>query len=359
MARKAELPGAVLGLAAAALFGLSTPLSKKLLAGIEPVMLAGLLYTGGGTGLWLASRWAAAGSRSASKPGPVEAPLRGGDWWVLAAITFCGGMLGPVLMLFGLSRLSGSAGALLLNLEAPFTIALAVLLFHEHLGRAAAWGGALICAGAALLSWAPGPVKADIGGVTAIAGACLLWGLDNNLTQKLTARDPSQVVRWKALGAGFLLLAGSAARGTPLPPLPLLLGALGLGSVAYGLSILLDALALRRIGAAREAAYFAAAPFVGALASLPLLDEAPRPSMLLAAVPMAAGVWLLVREKHSHRHAHPVLEHEHAHTHDAHHDHSHAGAVTPGEVHSHAHRHELLEHEHPHLSDAHHRHPHR
>jgi len=281
------------------------------------------------------------------------------DGPLLAGVIVTGGMLGPVLMLEGLARMSAVAASLLLNLEGPFTILLALAVFGEHLGRRGVAAAACTLGGAALLGLAPGELRGDWVGVACLAGACLSWALDNNLTQRLSLKDPVAVVRLKALGAGGCMLGLALLRSPQLPPGALLAGALALGAASYGLSILLDMYALRLLGAAREAALFATAPFVGALAALPLLGERLRAVDVAAGALMAVGVVLLLRERHGHLHTHAPLEHEHLHVHDAHHQHPHEGSEPgPGVPHSHPHRHVALTHDHPHVSDLHHRHRH-
>lgn len=343
--------GAGFGLAAAALFGLSAPLAKLLLHEIGPVLLAGLLYLGAALGLW---------TQRALRPHTKEAGLTPRDGWRLGLLVLAGGIAGPVLMLLGLGRVTALTGSLLLNLEAPLTLLLAVLLFREHLGRHAALAAGLIVTGALLLKLDAGGLGADAPGVMLLAGACGCWALDNNLTQQLSLKDPFAIVRVKTLVAGVVNVALGLVieSGPPLPAPAAIAGALLLGSVSYGLSVVLDAYALRLVGAAREAAYFATAPFVGALASIVLLGDALRALDALAMLVMALGVAFLLRERHAHLHAHDALEHEHLHAHDDHHQHRHADGDPPGEPHSHLHRHAPLVHDHPHLPDAHHRHRH-
>jgi drug/metabolite transporter (DMT)-like permease len=338
--------GAIYGLLGAALFGASTPIAKLLLGSTGPVVLAGLLYLGGGAAVSVAAAFRQA----------PEARLRGKDWPLMAGVVLAGGFAGPALMMWGLTRVSALASALLLNLEAPFTLLLALTLFREHLGLRALGAAAAIVLGGALLGVRPGELHADPLGVAALAGACACWGLDNNLTQRLSVRDPLAIVRVKALAAGMCNLALGWAVGQRLPGGGALAGALALGAVSFGASIVLDVLALRHLGAAREAALFATAPFAGALLAIPLVGERPTAVDFSAMALLAIGVAALTREKHSHRHSHEPLEHEHLHIHDAHHQHPHQGPVT--EPHSHLHRHGALTHEHPHASDAHHRHSH-
>ncbi len=208
--RSSRARGALFGLSAAALFGVSAPLSKLLLGQMPPQMLAALLYLGAGFGLLLFR-----GRRQTQG----EAPLRKADWPYAAAIAISGGMIAPVLMLHGLRQVSGVAGSLLLNLEAPFTIAIAVLFFREHLARREAIAAAIILLGGATLTLErDAPSEATLVGVLLIAAACACWAIDNNLTQKLTLKDPKALVRIKTLSAGSMNLAIALILGQKLPP---------------------------------------------------------------------------------------------------------------------------------------------
>ncbi|WP_224364628.1 DMT family transporter [Hyalangium versicolor] len=350
-----SVKGAVMGLSAAALFGLSAPMAKLLLPSSTPLVLASLLYLGGGLGLTcleaLRRMSPTGGSQREARLGSKDVPL-------LLGVILCGGILGPVLMLTGLARLTGVTASLMLNLEGPFTILLALLVFGEHLGRAGALSAVSIMTGAMVLGLQEGELRGDVLGVLALAGACLSWAVDNNLTQRLSLKDPLSLVRIKALGSGACTLVLAWLTGQPFPSPRVLAATLVLGFASYGLSIVLDAYALRLLGAAREAAYFATAPFVGALAAVPLLGERLRPLDLLAGALMAVGVVLLLRERHGHTHTHEALTHEHLHVHDAHHEHAHPLGTDTTEPHSHPHQHAPITHDHPHVSDLHHRHKH-
>ncbi len=349
--RSQRVSGALLGLGAATLFGLSAPFSKWLMGQINPVLLAGLLYLGAAIGLWL---------YRIARPATAEAPLTPADKPSLIGVVLLGGVLAPVLMLLGLQRVTALAGSLLLNLEAPFTVVvIAVAFFREHVGRYAGAAGLCILVGALVLKMEPGAVGADTLGVLLLASACLCWGIDNNLTQRLSLRDPFAIVRVKALVAGVVNSSlGLVVMHGRLPDMAYVVAALVLGSLSYGVSIVLDAYALRLVGAAREAAYFATAPFVGALVSIAVFGNTVRWFDILALSSMALGVLLLLRERHAHVHQHEEMEHEHLHRHDEHHQHAHGDGDPPGEPHSHFHRHVALTHDHPHLPDLHHRHEH-
>jgi drug/metabolite transporter (DMT)-like permease len=266
----------------------------------------------------------------------------------------------PVLMLFGLDRVTALSGSLLLNLEAPFTVLLAVAFCSVSTsGGTPPWPRCSSSPAPVVLKLESGALGADTAGVLLLAAACLCWALDNNLTQRLTLRDPFAIVRVKTLIAGCTnVTLGLVVVGGACPDVRYLVGAMLLGSVSYGLSVVLDAYALRFIGAAREAAYFATAPFVGALLSVVILGDRVRWGTLLAVLSMLLGVVLLLRERHAHLHTHEPLEHEHLHEHDEHHQHQHAPDDPAGSPHSHRHRHDVLAHDHAHVPEAHHRHRH-
>jgi drug/metabolite transporter (DMT)-like permease len=344
--------GVLLGLVAAVSFGVSAPLSKRLLDDVSPQLLAGLLYLGALFGL-LALRPLRARSAFGQ-----EARLQRADVPRLAGVVVAGGIVAPVLLLLGLERTTGSAGSLLLNLEGPFTAIVAIVWFREHLSRHALGGTLLIFAAAIALSWSVPGTTRDLTGALLIAGACALWAVDNNLTQGLTLRDPISVVTVKATAASVVNVSLAFAIGAHVPAAGAIAGALAVGAIAYGLSIGLDAYALRLLGAARESAIFATAPFVGAAVAVPLLDETLGWRAGSAAIVMAAGVVLMLTERHSHVHEHEPMVHDHVHRHDEHHQHEHEAGVNPSEPHSHPHRHAHLVHAHAHVSDVHHRHSH-
>jgi drug/metabolite transporter (DMT)-like permease len=346
--------GGICGLAAAALFGISPPLAKLLLPESGPLLIAGLLYLGAGLGLLTFERLFYRGSGASRR----ETQVKPSDRWLLAGMIFTGGIAGPALMLWGLQRVTGVLGSLLLNLEAPFTILLALLLFREHLGRREAAGALLIILAAGLLHYKPENLRPDAWGFLALVGACFSWALDNNLSQRLSLRDPIIVTRIKALSAGICTTSLAVIVGERIPQPIVVMATLALGLLSYGVSLVLDMQALRLLGAAREAAFFAAAPFIGALAAVPILGERWGVSELLATAFMLVGLMFLLRAHHSHLHLHEDVDHDHAHVHADHHEHEHEGESVMEEPHAHRHRHVPLMHDHPHVSELHHRHEH-
>ncbi len=337
-------PGVPSALGAALLFGAGTPLAKSLLDAVSPWLLAGLLYLGSGIGLTL--------YRYLIHSPAVRLPRDEVPWFGGAILA--GGIVGPVLLMIGLTSMPASGASLLLNAEGVFTALLAWFAFKENFDRRIALGMGAIVAGAVVLSW-PGEARfAGIWPALAVLGACFAWGIDNNLTRRISLTDATWIASVKGLVSGAVNLILAFSLGASIPALPALASAMVVGLLAYGLSLALFVVGLRHLGTARTGAYFSVAPFFGASLAL-LMGESVTMQLLLAGILMALGTWLHLTEQHDHEHAHEALQHDHEHTHDEHHQHEHDVPVTKGTRHHHMHWHQPLIHKHPHFPDAHHR----
>ena len=343
----------VYALLSAALFGASTPLAKLLLGEVPPLLLAAILYLGSGIGLlgWIAAR-------RAFSAGPSPAGLSPADYPWLGAAIVSGGVVAPLLLVFGLIRTDGSTASLLLNLEAVLTAVIAWVAFRENVDRRVFLGMMSIVAGGVLLAWQEVPKAGSLIGPALIGGACLAWALDNNLTRRVSGGDAASIACLKGLVAGSVNMALAVELGVRLPSAPVVAAAGAVGFLGYGVSLVLFIVALRNLGTARTGAYFSVAPFFGAVLALLVLGEETTMLFWVAAVLMALGVRLHLTERHEHKHVHEPLEHSHPHAHDEHHQHEHEGGWDGREPHAHAHRHARLVHSHPHYPDLHHRHDH-
>jgi drug/metabolite transporter (DMT)-like permease len=342
-------PGVSSALGAALLFGIGTPFAKLLLGPVDPWLSAGLLYLGSGLGLALVQVWR---QRSKGHTGHLSHAETG---WLAGAI-LTGGVVAPVLLMWGLSRMPASSAALLLNAEGTLTALLAWFVFRESFDRRIAIGMALIVLGSIVLTWSSDASFNSMFPMLAVLGACLGWAIDNNLTRKVALADATFIAMIKGLAAGTVNITLAWLLGATQPPPSILLAAGAIGFLSYGLSLVLFVVALRHLGTARTGAYFSIAPFVGAVVAIPLLGESLSIQFGVAALLMAAGVWLHLTEQHEHWHTHEELEHEHEHIHDDHHQHAHSPPIIG--AHTHKHRHEALTHSHPHYPDVHHRHDH-
>ena len=340
-------PGVPAALGAALLFGTGTPLAKWLLDAVSPWLLAGLLYLGAGLGLTV--------YRQLTRAPAIKLPRNEIPW--LAGAIFSGGIVAPVLLMIGLAGIPASGASLLLNAEGVFTALLAWFAFKENFDRRIALGMAAIVAGAAVLSW-PGEARfAGLWPTLMVLAACLAWGVDNNLTRRISLADATWIASVKGLVSGAVNLSLAFALGATLPALPKLAGAMLVGLLAYGVSLALFVVGLRHLGTARTAAYFSVAPFFGAALAV-LMGEPLTMTLLVAGTLMALGTWLHLTEHHAHGHTHAEMKHDHEHVHDEHHQHVHTAPVGAGTPHRHWHEHHPLTHSHAHFPDAHHRHEH-
>jgi drug/metabolite transporter (DMT)-like permease len=275
--------GVFCALLAAVLFGASAPFAKSLLGNASPQGLAGLLYLGSGVGLTLVR--ATGVYRS-----PIALKKKDLPW--LAAAVLAGGAVAPVLLMEGLQRTPASVASLLLNLEVVFTAMLAWVLFGERFSGRVAIGLSAVVAGGILLGWEGSAQSTEFLGATFVALACLAWGLDNNLTQRISQADPVQITMIKGLAAGTVNTVLALGLHSVWPSRTNMLLAAGLGFLGYGVSLALFVMALRRIGTTRTIASFGIAPFVGTVIGVVVFGEPLTMLLVGAGVLMAAGVWI-------------------------------------------------------------------
>ena len=342
-----HLSGITAALTAAVLFGVGTPLAKVLLGSVSPWLLAGLLYLGSGTGLFL--------YRQLKRSPKIQLPAHEVKWFVGAVLL--GGVLAPVLLMWGLTHRPAANASLLLNAEAVFTALLAWFVFKEQFDARIFAGMVFIVVGAVVLSWSNEVGWVHLLPSLAILGACLAWALDNNFTRKVSLTDATWLAMSKGAVAGVVNLSLAFVLGAQIPAASSIVWAMMVGFLAYGLSLVLFVVALRHLGAARTGAYFSIAPFVGALMAL-LMGEPLTIQLGIATLLMAIGIGLHLTEYHVHPHEHSEMTHEHEHTHDAHHQHEHEAPVDAGIRHTHRHVHHALRHTHAHFPDMHHLHDH-
>jgi drug/metabolite transporter (DMT)-like permease len=347
---KALLRGPVAALLSAALFGLSPVFCKLLLGDMSPALLAGLLYLGSGLGLSGVIAYQRSGFlRELTKLTPLH--RRKLLWAVLA-----GGVIAPLCLTYGIKYGSAAEVTLLLNMETVATTLIAWLIFKEQVSKQVWIGKILIILAAVLVLLRPdGHLAFSRSGVLVLL-ACLFWGIDNNLTRDVDELPATILAAVKGYGAGLftilLALLFTPAITTPLQ----IAGALLIGALSYGVSLVLFVEALRRLGSARTSTFFAVGPFIGTAFAVFILGERLSLPFLLAAGLMLAGVAILYGEQHGHLHSHPATAHSHRHDHDDHHQHDH-GADDDLAA-DHYHEHASLTHRHVHWPDIHHRHSH-
>lgn len=332
-------------LLAALFFGASAPISKLLLGNAPPVLMAAFLYLGSGTGISLIKLYQRLTSNQ------KEAGIKRLDVRWLAGAILSGGILAPIILMISLKNTPASTASLLLNFEGVATTLIALFFFHESISRRALAAICAITLASILLSTNFGSNWGMSLGAFGVLLACILWGLDNNLTRNISAKDPLTIVAWKGLVAGTFSLILGLLLGQQLPALSTIMSILLLGFISYGLSTMLFIYSMRGLGAARTSALYGTAPLAGVLLSILIFKDPITFLFAVAAVLMVAGALLLANEEHAHFHIHMPVVHEHRHSHDEFHVHDHTELA-----HSHEHEHPRTEHEHGHMPDIHHRH---
>jgi drug/metabolite transporter (DMT)-like permease len=343
--------GQSLAILSAALFGVSPVLCKLVIGEMSPVLLAGLLYLGSGIGLQILLLFQGKKSVEELRKLPPSRRL------ALVGSVISGGIVAPLFLAYGVKLGTASEVSLLLNFETVATTLIAWMVFKEHVGFGV-WGGkAFILLGSFLVILkSEGAFAFSVAGLLIVL-ACVFWGIDNNLTRDIEEMPATVLASIKGLCAGAFNVVLALIFFTGSVTVPQVTGALLVGAISYGLSLVCFIESLRRIGSARTSTCFAVGPFIGTFLAVIVLGERPPMMFWFAALCMVAGILFLYREMHGHLHTHSMLSHSHSHTHDEHHQHEHADTGKP-EQHEHYHVHEPVTHSHVHWPDIHHRHQH-
>ncbi len=338
-------------LLAAALYGISSPISKLLLSEVSPTLLASLLYLGAGTGMVLLRL----GGRMEHRKNKEAAITKKEIPYVLGMILL--DIAAPILLMLGLYYSDPVSVSLLNNFEIVATALVALVVFKEVVGKRLWLAIVLITAACIILTLEDVRQLTLTPGSILVLLACVCWGFENNCTKMLSMKDPNQIVIIKGFGSGLGALCIAFLMRQLDGTLLYLFLTMLLGFVSYGLSIYCYIKAQRVLGASRTSAYYAAAPFIGVVVSWIIFREEITLRFLFSLGFMLAGAWLAATEMHVHKHIHEMVTHDHKHNHkDGHHNHIHEPEFM-GE-HSHVHTHAAVAHEHPHTPDIHHTHTH-
>jgi len=336
---------------AAALFGISSPISKLLLEKIPPMLMAALLYLGAGIGMLFMSliKRAKGRTQKEAKMSKKELPF------TIAMILL--DIAAPIFLMIGLTTTTASNASLLNNFEIVTTSIIALFIFKEAIGKRLWIAISFITASSVMLSVAEfSSFSFSIGSIFVLL-ACICWGFENNCTRMMSLKDPMQIVVVKGFGSGVGALVIAFLTKEYASDIGYIVIALILGFFAYGLSIFFYVTAQRELGAARTSAYYAIAPFIGVSLSLLIYKETISLNFIIAMILMILGAYYAAVEKHLHKHIHQSIRHEHRHDHnEGHHNHTHEDFEN-GE-HSHEHTHEVVQHVHKHTPDMHHAHNH-
>ncbi len=355
--RRRAFEGVALSLAAAAAFGVLAPAAKGAVAQVGPVRGAGLAYLAAGV-----VALAALALRSVVSDQHPGGPIGRNGALRLSAMILFGGVAGPALFFAGVARVAAHHAAVVQHLEFVLTAGAAMAVLGERLGRRGLAG--LLLVGCGLLVFAvhgagtEGPDRFAWSGLLLIAAACIAWAVDNTLARGASDLDPLAVVAVKGLGAGAILTGATLGGRWPGDARAWGLVLLA-GGVGVGVSLILELLAVRRIGAALNAGLFATGPAFGFVWGVIALGERSAAWTWAALGLCVVGAVALATDRHRHHHVHGVIDHAHHHDHgDGHHAHRHEPGIEAEVEHAHAHRHEAVGHEHPHVHDEHHRHRH-
>ncbi|HOD92259.1 MAG TPA: DMT family transporter [Clostridia bacterium] len=285
--RSKKIESIIYAILAAVFYAISMPLSKLLLEKISPTYMASFLYFGAGIGVGIiyvirTIRHRDTGEKL-SKP---DLP------YVLGMIIL--DIAAPILLMIGLKTVTSSNASLLNNFEIAATSLIALFVFKETISKRLWAALLLITISSMLLSIEDISSFTFSYGSIYILSAAICWGLENNFTRKISSKDIYQIVVIKGIFSGLGSLIVALILKQNLPNFQYIAYALILGIVAYGLSIFFYVKAQHELGAAKTSAFYAIAPFIGALLSFIILRESITKFYILALSIMIAGSVLVV-----------------------------------------------------------------
>ena len=272
---------------AAALYAINAPISKLLLTEIPSTMMAGLLYLGAGTGMYLLGKI----NRNAE-----EQPLTKKEFPYTVAMVVLD-IAAPIFLMIGLTRCSAANASLLNNFEIVATSLIALFFFKEAISKKLWLAIILVTISSILLSIEDMSSLQFSWGSLFVLLACICWGFENNCTRMLSSKNPAQIVIIKGFGSGIGALVLSFMIRERFFQMGYILLALLLGFVAYGLSIYFYIYAQRDLGAAKTSTYYAVSPFIGAGLSLVIFSEIPSIIFVIALAIMAIGTYFASTEE--------------------------------------------------------------
>lgn len=253
--------------------------------------MAGFLYVGAGVGMGVIAL-----ARKATNMKNTEATFSRSDIpYIIAMILL--DIAAPICLMFGLSSTSAASASLLNNFEIVATALIALLVFKERISLRLWFGILFITLSCAILSFDDWSGLQFSFGSLFVLIACVLWGVENNCTRKISSKDPLQIVLLKGIFSGIGSIAVGFVIGEQITVVWSVFAVLGVGFVAYGLSIFFYVYAQRTLGAARTSAYYAIAPFIGTALSLVIFREIPHYTYFIALVLMLVGAWLSSRDE--------------------------------------------------------------
>ena len=284
--KKSTTTGILLAILAAALYAINSPFSKLLLDFMPSTLMAGFLYIGAGGGMGVIAL-----IRKARKTERTEESITKADLpYTVAMIVL--DIAAPIFLLLGLSYTTAANASLLNNFEIVATAIIALLIFKERISPRLGFGILFVTASCVLLSFEDvSSLKFSVGSLFILL-ACLCWGIENNCTRKLSSKDPLKIVLLKGIFSGLGSVIIGLCIGERITVFWSVFAVLGVGFVAYGLSIFFYVYAQRMLGAARTSAYYAIAPFIGTLLSLIIFRDFPHYTYFIALSLMVVGAWL-------------------------------------------------------------------
>lgn len=272
------------------MYAVNIPLSKLILQYAAPTITAAFLYLGAGLGLLL---WGSL--EKLLRPKAKQARLTKKELPYTVAMVVLD-IIAPILLMFGITRTNSANVSLLNNFEIVATSVIALIIFKEVISRRLWLAILMVTLASIILSFEGKGAFTLNEGSLLVLGACVCWGFENNCTKRISHKSSTEIVVIKGCFSGLGSLCIALLLGERLPEMIWILAILGLGFVAYGLSIKFYIMAQQHLGAAKTSAFYSVSPFLGVAFSMILLKEQPGMQFYLAMAVMAAATVIMIRD---------------------------------------------------------------
>ena len=287
MLRKNEKKGLLFAFLSAFLYDLNVPVSKYSLKTLSTNEILFLLYFGSAIGLFLLMLF--------NKKQKFSLKPQKGESTFILGVIICD-ILASLFIVESLKFIDASVVSLISILEISFTILISHFIFKTKISKNLIMAVILVSIGGILLSFdSSTEFKLSIASILTVF-ATLCWGLENNLTAKVSDKNPLLLVFYKCFAVAIfnlLFILNVNIFELYIHNWYLLI----IGFFTYGISILYYAYAINFIGISKTSIIFSFSPVFGALISLILFKDKTTIYFVISLILMLVGIYFTIIDK--------------------------------------------------------------
>ncbi len=278
--------GLVLAIISALLYAFNVIIEKKYIESMSSEMILFLMYLGAGLGLFVIHSFTKNSKRiNQSKITKKEVPK-------VVLIVVCE-LLASFLIIEAVKVVNASLVSLLSIFEIIMTAIVAYLVFKEPIKNNELVSIMLMIIGCFILNFKSGSYSSISISSLLVIGACLFWGIENNITALISSKEPAFFTGIKCFSVSILYLIIVLLKGEfYLNYLELIV----FGFFSYGLSILSYALSTKYLGANKSTIIFSFSPVFGVILAILIYKEEITMTFIISLIIMICALICLAVE---------------------------------------------------------------